>query len=60
MKLLKEQLDQDLDRNCAPFGACGSYGAPFKITCVMYGYTVVGKGTTFKLWKEVSGETEIY
>ncbi|QKX63175.1 uncharacterized protein TRUGW13939_10344 [Talaromyces rugulosus] len=60
VKLLKVQLDQDLDHNCTPFGACGSYGAPFKITCATYGYTVVGKGTTSKLWKEVSSESEIY
>ncbi|KKK13727.1 hypothetical protein AOCH_003360 [Aspergillus ochraceoroseus] len=60
VQLLKEQLDQDLDHNCTPFGVCGSYGAPFKITCAAYGYTVVGKGTTSRLWKEVSGEAEIY
>ncbi|QGA17632.1 hypothetical protein EYB26_005307 [Talaromyces marneffei] len=60
VQLLKDQLDQDLDHNCTPFGVCGSYGAPFKITCAAYGYTVVGKGTTSKLWKEVSREAEVY
>ena len=60
VQLLKEQLDRDLDHNCTPFGDCGSYGAPFKITCATYGYTVVGKGTTSRLWKEVSREAEVY
>jgi Lipopolysaccharide kinase (Kdo/WaaP) family len=60
VQLLKKQLDWDLDHNCTPFGVCGSYGAPFKITCAKYGYTVVGKGTTSRLWKEVSREAEVY
>ncbi|KAB8240068.1 hypothetical protein BDV35DRAFT_398977 [Aspergillus flavus] len=49
VKKLKVQLDQDLDHNCTPMGpcgSCGSSGAPFKITCSTFGYTVVGKGTT--------------
>ncbi|KAI7973041.1 hypothetical protein EIK77_000827 [Talaromyces pinophilus] len=45
VQLLKDQLDQDLDHNCTPFGVCGSYGAPFKITCAAYGYTL--KYTSF-------------
>lgn len=57
---LKIQLGKDLDRNCTPFGTCGSYGAPFKLTCTAYGYTVVGKGTTSRLWKEVSREVQVY
>ncbi|PYI33130.1 hypothetical protein BP00DRAFT_414113 [Aspergillus indologenus CBS 114.80] len=57
---LKEQLDQDLDHNCTPIGSCGSYGAPFMITCATFGYTVVGKGTTSRLWAEVSREAEVY
>ncbi|KKZ63872.1 hypothetical protein EMCG_01825 [[Emmonsia] crescens] len=60
VQLLKKQLDHDLDHNCTPFGTCGSYGAPFKITCAAYGYTLVGKGTTSGLWKYVSCEAEIY
>ncbi|OJD27100.1 hypothetical protein ACJ73_01518 [Blastomyces percursus] len=60
VQLLKEQLDRDLDHNCTPFGTCGSYGAPFKITCAVYGYILVGKGTTSGLWKVVSREAEIY
>ncbi|EDN08129.1 conserved hypothetical protein [Histoplasma mississippiense (nom. inval.)] len=60
VQILNEQLDRDLDHNCTPFGTCGSYGAPFKITCAAYGYTLVGKGTTVGLWKVVSREAEIY
>lgn len=57
---LKRQLDKNIDQNCTPFGTCGAYGAPFKLTDTAYGYTVVGKGTTSGLWKEVSREAEIY
>ncbi|KAL2361501.1 hypothetical protein RJZ56_005621 [Blastomyces dermatitidis] len=53
-------LDCDLDHNYTLFGTCGSYDAPFKITCAAYGYTLVGKGTTAGLWKVVSHEAEIY
>ncbi|KAI2863713.1 hypothetical protein CBS76997_10874 [Aspergillus niger] len=60
VKRLKMQLDQDLDHNCTPIGPCGSSGAPFKITCATFGYTVVGKGTTAKLWGEVSREADVY
>ncbi|KAH3182575.1 hypothetical protein KXV92_007261 [Aspergillus fumigatus] len=60
VKKLKTQLDQDLDHNCTPIGPCGSYGAPFKISCATFGYTIVAKGTTSKLWKEVSREAEVY
>ncbi|CDM34682.1 hypothetical protein DTO013E5_3392 [Penicillium roqueforti] len=60
VRLLKIQLGENRDKDCTPFGTCGSYGAPFKLTCTAYGYTVVGKGTTSGLWKEVSREAEIY
>jgi hypothetical protein len=59
VRLLKVQLDENIDR-CIPLGGCGAYGAPFKLTCIIYGYTVVGKGTTSGLWKEVSREAEVY
>ncbi|KHN93689.1 Protein kinase-like domain protein [Metarhizium album ARSEF 1941] len=60
VRRLKKQLDLDLDHNCTPIGPCGASGAPFKITCATYGYTVVGKGTTSKHWGEVSREAEVY
>ncbi|KAL4778648.1 hypothetical protein BJX76DRAFT_352451 [Aspergillus varians] len=60
VKKLKVQLDHDLDYNCSSISPCGSSGAPFKITCATFGYTVVGKGTTSRLWEEVSREADIY
>ncbi|KXG51632.1 uncharacterized protein PGRI_090250 [Penicillium griseofulvum] len=59
VRLINEQVDDNIDR-CIPFGRCGSYGAPFKLTCVKYGYTVIGKGTTSNLWKQVSSEAQMY
>jgi hypothetical protein len=59
VRLLKAQLDENIDR-CTPLGSCGAYGAPFKLTCVVYGYTVIGKGTTSGLWKDVSREAQVY
>ncbi|KAJ5338325.1 hypothetical protein N7452_005053 [Penicillium brevicompactum] len=56
---LKTQLDENIDR-CTPIGKCGAYGAPFKLTCLQYGYTVIGKGTTSELWKLVSREVQVY
>ncbi|KAL4924650.1 uncharacterized protein BDV17DRAFT_208325 [Aspergillus undulatus] len=56
---LKAQLDENIDR-CIPFGNCGAYGAPFKLTCATYGYTVIGKGTTSGLWEDVSREAQVY
>lgn len=60
VQMIKQQLDENLDHDCTPMGGCGSYGALFKVTCAVYGYTVVGKGTTSQLWKEVSRKVEIY
>ncbi|RSL78458.1 hypothetical protein CDV31_017269, partial [Fusarium ambrosium] len=59
VSLLKAQLDENIDR-CPPLGGCGEYGEPFKLTCTMYGYTVIGKGTTSERWKEVSREANVY
>ncbi|KAL4775444.1 hypothetical protein BDW60DRAFT_143567 [Aspergillus nidulans var. acristatus] len=60
VRRIKQQLDQNLDVDCTPMGGCGASGAPFKITCTAYGYTVVGKGTTSYLWNEVKREADIY
>jgi hypothetical protein len=59
---LNQQLNKDLDHYCTPLGGCGAWtsGAPFKIVCARYGYTIIGKGTTERLWKEVSNEAVIY
>ncbi|PYH38825.1 uncharacterized protein BO87DRAFT_298575, partial [Aspergillus neoniger CBS 115656] len=56
VKLIKTAI---LD--CAePMGECGLSGAPFKITCPRYGYTIVGKGTTCYLWPQLKREADIY
>ncbi|GKZ25829.1 hypothetical protein AbraIFM66951_002830 [Aspergillus brasiliensis] len=60
VRQIKQQLDQNLDRDCTPMGGCGASGAPFKITCTAYGYTVVGKGTTSYWWDEVQREADVY
>ncbi|OJJ85722.1 uncharacterized protein ASPGLDRAFT_73595 [Aspergillus glaucus CBS 516.65] len=57
---VKEQLDDNIDRNCMPMGGCGASGAPFKVTCAAYGYTVVGKGMTSCRWRELLREAEVY
>lgn len=58
--ILKQQLDNDVDHHCEPFGECGATGAPFKLRCESHGYTFIGKGTTSKLWDTVSGEQQFY
>jgi hypothetical protein len=57
--LLKNELDENINR-CIPFGGGGSYGVPLKLACMEYGYTVVGKGTTSRLWEEVPHKVEVY
>lgn len=59
VRALQRQLDEDVD-SCEPFGVCGRAGAPFKLRCSLYGYTVVGKGTTAELWSRVSREAGFY
>ncbi|KGY15451.1 hypothetical protein PABG_11764 [Paracoccidioides brasiliensis Pb03] len=41
LRLLSQQLDDNLDRNCSPLGIQGTYGAIFKLTCAEHGYTGV-------------------
>ncbi|KAB8213601.1 hypothetical protein BDV33DRAFT_196808 [Aspergillus novoparasiticus] len=53
VRRIKQQLDQNLDVDCTPMGGCRASGAPFKITCTAYGYTVVGTGTISYLWNEI-------
>ncbi|TQB67815.1 hypothetical protein MPDQ_004699 [Monascus purpureus] len=57
---LKQQLDENIDRDCTPLGGCGASGVPFKVTCTAYGYTMVGKGTTSRRWDEVKREEDVY
>ena len=60
VQLVKQQLDDNIDCNCTPMGGYGASGAPFKVTCATYGYTVVGKGTTSCLWQELLREADVY
>ncbi|QKX63985.1 uncharacterized protein TRUGW13939_11158 [Talaromyces rugulosus] len=60
VQILEQQLGEDLDQGVTPMGGCGSYAAPFKVTCIAYGYTVFAKGTTSRRWKRVSREAVIY
>ncbi|GLA56090.1 hypothetical protein AnigIFM63604_004386 [Aspergillus niger] len=57
---LKQQLDENIDRDCTPMGGCGASGVPFKVTYTAYGYTMVGKGTTSRRWDEVKREEVVY
>ncbi|GAA93148.1 similar to An08g12110 [Aspergillus luchuensis IFO 4308] len=58
IKQLKQQLDENIDRDCTPLGGCGASGVPFKVTYTAYGYTMVGKGTTSRRWDEVKREED--
>ncbi|KAJ5273118.1 hypothetical protein N7478_008243 [Penicillium angulare] len=57
---LKEQIVHNIDRCCISLGNCGISGAPFKVICSQYGYTIFGKGTTDQLWPHVSREEQVY
>jgi hypothetical protein len=59
---LNQQLNKDLDHCCFPLGdfKARTSEIPFKIVCARYSYTVIGKGITDRLWKEMSNEAIIY
>lgn len=60
---LNDQVNQQTDVNCTPYGACrdcGASGAPFKVTRARYRYTLLGKGATDHLWKSVKLVAEVY
>ncbi|RMY61649.1 hypothetical protein D0863_11213 [Hortaea werneckii] len=60
VRMLKEQLDEDVDEHCEPLGECGATGAPFRLRCKSLGYTIIGKGTTSTLWNVVAREAQFY
>ncbi|KAJ5110880.1 hypothetical protein N7532_001415 [Penicillium argentinense] len=62
VRQLNDQLRQTLDHNCTPLSGCGEFGfgAPFKIISAQYGYTLLGKGTTSRLWSTVKKEADVY
>ncbi|RMZ06321.1 hypothetical protein D0862_04647 [Hortaea werneckii] len=60
VRMLKKQLDEDVDDHCEPLGECGASGAPFGLRCKSLGYTIIGKGTTSALWHVVAREAQFY
>ncbi|KAJ5697181.1 hypothetical protein N7488_010865 [Penicillium malachiteum] len=56
---LKAEFDENINR-FIPISECRSYCAPFKLTYLEYGYTVIGKGTISGLWNRVSREVQVY
>ncbi|KAI6857979.1 hypothetical protein KC338_g6570 [Hortaea werneckii] len=60
VRMLKKQLDEDVDEHCEPLGECGATGAPFRLRCKSLGYTIIGKGTTSTLWNVVAREAQFY
>ncbi|KAK1143364.1 hypothetical protein N8T08_006692 [Aspergillus melleus] len=59
VSFVKHAVDECLE-NAEPMGTCGLSGASFKVICVRYGYTVVGKGTTCFLWPQLEREAGVY
>ena len=47
VKLVSQQLNYDPDNRCMPLWKGGLHGSLFAITLEAYGYTFVGKGTTY-------------
>ncbi|KAL4769305.1 hypothetical protein BDW60DRAFT_210229 [Aspergillus nidulans var. acristatus] len=47
IKLVSKQLNYDPDNRCIPLWKGGLHGSLFTITLEGYGYTFVGKGTTY-------------
>lgn len=60
LKLLREQLGKDMDRDCKPLGLQGSRGALFKITLSSHGYTFVEKGTVLAFVRDSDHEANVY
>ncbi|CRG92859.1 hypothetical protein PISL3812_09932 [Talaromyces islandicus] len=57
---LKQQLNNDMDNYCTPYGQPVGMGLPFKVTLMPYGYTLLGKGTTDRGWENLEWEAEVY
>jgi hypothetical protein len=58
--LVRQQLADDLDRNCEPLGLQGARGALFKITLASHGYVFVGKGTVQAFVPDLLHEGKVY
>ncbi|MCJ1267059.1 hypothetical protein MMC22_006944 [Lobaria immixta] len=58
--LVRDQLAENLDRDCEPLGLQGARGALFKITLTSYGYVFVGKGTVQAFVPDLMHEGRVY
>ncbi|RDA87891.1 hypothetical protein CP532_1696 [Ophiocordyceps camponoti-leonardi (nom. inval.)] len=57
---LSKQLDWSLDRGVTPLGVNGACGFTFKVTLLLYGYTMISKGTVQHLARYLVRETAVY
>ncbi|RDA93196.1 hypothetical protein CP533_3154 [Ophiocordyceps camponoti-saundersi (nom. inval.)] len=57
---LSKQLRWSLDRGVTPLGVNGASGIMFKVTLLLYGYTMISKGTVEPLAPYLAQETAIY
>jgi hypothetical protein len=60
LRLIKDQLTEDLDHNFEPLGLQGARGALFQITLLSHGYVFVGKGTVQAFVPDLLHEGSIY
>ncbi|PON19986.1 hypothetical protein TGAM01_v211146 [Trichoderma gamsii] len=60
LQLLREQLEESLDKGLTPLGEGGSRGALFQVTLLAYGYTFIGKGTVRAFIKDLEHEAAVY
>ncbi|RDA88447.1 hypothetical protein CP532_6623 [Ophiocordyceps camponoti-leonardi (nom. inval.)] len=57
---LSKQLKWSLDRGVTPLGMNGACGFTFKVTLLLYGYTMISKGTVEELARYLRQETVVY
>jgi len=60
MRLVREQLKEDLDEKCERLGKQGARGMLFRITLAWHGYSFVGKGTVSVFVPDLLHEGRVY
>jgi hypothetical protein len=60
LTLIRQQLSEDLDTDCAPEGIHGSRGALFRVRLTSYGYTVAAKCTAIECVGYLKREAVVY
>ncbi|KAL7892069.1 hypothetical protein HDV63DRAFT_390794 [Trichoderma sp. SZMC 28014] len=60
LQLLRQQLEESLDKGVTPLGESGSRGALFQVTLLAYGYTFIAKGTVRAFIKDLEHEAAVY